>query len=269
MSTTSLGDPIALGRTAEIYAWEEDQILKLFRHWFPADGVEYEGRIARMVHAVGLPVPAVGEVVETNGRLGLIYERVEGSSMLETFKSEPWTLFRFARLLAELQADMHACTVPELPSQRQRLENKIQAAEMLAPDMQEAGLKALDKMPDGDRLCHGDFHPDNILMTAQGPVIIDWIDATRGNPLADVARTLLLLSLGAPPPGTSARWLLDAARHWFHTAYLKRYFQLRPSDQRQLTAWQPVIAAARLSENIPEEQGRLVALVKAGLAQGG
>ena len=263
----SLGKPIALGRTAEIYTWEEGQILKLFRDWFSADGVEYEARITRMVHATGSPIPAVGEVVEVNGRLGLIYERVEGSSMLETLKTKPWTLFRSARLLAELQADMHACIVPELPSQRQRLENKIRAAEMLPPDMQEAGLKALDKMPDGDRLCHGDFHPDNVLMTARGPVIIDWIDATRGNPLADVARTSLLLSLGAPPSGTSGRWLLDAGRRWFHMTYLKRYDQLRPIDHRQLTAWQPVIAAARLSENISEERDRLLALVKAGLSQ--
>ena len=80
-------------------------------------------RIARAVHAAGLHVPAVGEIVEVDGRLGLIYERVDGVSMAETAKAKPWTLFRFARLLAELQADMHASpVVPELPSQRQRLE---------------------------------------------------------------------------------------------------------------------------------------------------
>ncbi|HED03328.1 MAG TPA: aminoglycoside phosphotransferase [Candidatus Fraserbacteria bacterium] len=266
MTIMSLGKPIAFGRTAEIYAWEEGHIVKLFRDWMPAASVEYEARIARVVHTAGLPVPAVGELVEINGRLGLIYARVHGVSMLEIFLTKPWMLFRFARLLAALHASMHASIVPELPCQRQQLENEIREAKTLSADTKRAVLKALDKMPADDRLCHGDFHPDNVLLTAQGPVIIDWMDATRGNPLSDVARTSLLLSMGAPPPGRSARWRLEAMRRWFHMAYLKRYFQLRPGDRRQLTAWQPVIAAARLGANITEEQDRLIALVKAGLS---
>lgn len=60
MSMPSLVKPIALGRTAEIYTWEEGQVLKLFQDWFSADGVEYEAQIARAVHTSGLPVPAVG-----------------------------------------------------------------------------------------------------------------------------------------------------------------------------------------------------------------
>ena len=261
----SLGKPIALGRTAEIYPWKEGQILKLSRDWVPADWVEYEARIARAVHAAGLHVPAAGEIVEVDGRLGLIYERVDGVSMAEIAKAKPWTLFRFARLLAELQADMHASpVVPELPSQRQRLENKIQTAKALPSHLKEAALSALAKMPDGAQLCHGDFHPDNILLTSQGPVIIDWVDATRGAPLADVARTSVLL-LGAAACESSIGWLLKGLIHWFHPVYLKHYFRLRASkDRQQLSTWQSIVAAARLSENISEQQDWLLAQVKAG-----
>ena len=46
----SLGDPIALGRTAEVYAWEEGQVLKLFHDWVPTDQVEYEAHIAPAEH---------------------------------------------------------------------------------------------------------------------------------------------------------------------------------------------------------------------------
>jgi Ser/Thr protein kinase RdoA (MazF antagonist) len=267
VSLMPLGKPVALGRTAEMYAWKEGQILKLFRDWWPAARVEYEAHIARMVSAAGLPVPAVGEVVEIDGRLGLTFERVDGPSLLETFRTKPWTLFVSARLLAELHADMHACSVPELPSQRQRLANTLKQAETLPADMREAGLKALNNLPDSDQLCHGDLHPANILMTARGPIIVDWLDATRGNPLADVARSSLLLRVSAPPPGASGRWLFRAGRRWFRRTYLERYFQLRPGDRWQLTAWQPVIAAARLRDNIRAEQEQLLALVRAGLSR--
>ena len=259
---------MALGRTAEIYAWEQGQILKLFWEWFSADGVEHEARIAHAVHAAGLPVPAVGEVVEVNGRLGLIYERVEGPSIFEAILARPWTLLRSARLLAQVQADVHARgIVPELPSQRERLENKIRAAEALPPDLQKAALKALGKMPDGSRLCHGDFHPGNVLMAARGPIIIDWIDATYGNPLADIVRSSLLIR-GAAAGGSLAGWRMKTMVRWYHATYLRRCFQLRPGDQQQFAAWQPIVAAARLSENILEEQDWLLSLVRAGLAKG-
>ena len=58
-------------------------------------------------------------------------------------------------------------------------------------------------------------------------------------------------------------------REWFHKVYLRRYFQLSLGDQGQLTTWQPVIAAARLWENITEEKEQLVAQVEAGLLRYG
>jgi aminoglycoside phosphotransferase (APT) family kinase protein len=271
VTTMRLGRPIALGRTAEVYAWEEGYIVKLFRDWMPVDWVDNEAHIARAVYAAGLPVPAIGEVVKVNGRVGLVYERVAGVSMLEAFRVKPWMLFRYARILAQLHVDMHACAVPELPSQRQRLEDRIRESGVLSAEAREAVLKALDKEPDGDNLCHGDFHPDNVLVTAEGPVIIDWMDATRGNPVSDVARTSLLLSKGALPPETAvlARWVIGIMREWFHKVYLRQYFQLSLGDQEQLATWQPVIAAARLWENITEEKEQLVAQVEAGLSRYG
>ena len=262
----SLGDPIALGRTAEVYAWEEGQVLKLFHDWVPIDQVEYEAHITRAVHAAGLPVPAVGEIIETGGRLGLVYERVDGAPMGETHVAKPWTLPRFARVLAGLHADMHAGGIaPDLPSQRQRLEDKIRNAQTLPADLREVVLNALGQMPDGDRLCHGDFHPGQVLMASRGPVIIDWIDATLGNPLADVARSsVIILGLGPSVP-----WLLRVAARWFHAVYLKCYFQLRPGGREEFTAWRPIIAAARLSENILELQEWLLLQAETGFSQRG
>ena len=102
-----------------------------------------------MVSAAGLPVPTVGEVVEIDGRPGLIFERIDGPSLPETFRTKPWTLFASARLVAELQADMHACSIAGLPSQRHRLAEALQQAELLPGGMREAGLRALNNLPDG------------------------------------------------------------------------------------------------------------------------
>ena len=180
LPVTSLGKLIARGRTAEIYAWNAGYVLKLFFDCWPADRVDYEARMARAVHASGLPVPAVGEIVEIRGRLGVLFERVDGPTMLQTLAAEPRRLPPCARLLAELHADMHSNSISlGLPLQRRRLADKIQTAEVLSNRLREAALKALETLPDGDRLCHGDFHPGNVIMTVRGPMLIDWPDATH------------------------------------------------------------------------------------------
>jgi aminoglycoside phosphotransferase (APT) family kinase protein len=51
------------------------------------------------------------------------------------------------------------------------------------------------------RLCHGDLHPSNVILGSDGPMIVDWFDASRGDPIADVARSsVTLLGDGANPP---------------------------------------------------------------------
>lgn len=254
-----LGQPIAYGRTAEIYAWDEGQILKLFHDWFPRESIAYEARLAEMVHGSGLPVPAVGEMVDVNGRTGLIYQRVAGAALFEVMPQRPWTIFHYARRMAELHVAMHRHTITlEIPRQRQRLVEKIEAAQPLPDQLRTRILAALAALPDGDQLCHGDFHPANVLATPHGEVIIDWIDATRGNPLADLARSSIIAQgVAASAQTTTAVEKLFV--RLFHAVYLRRYFALRPEGKVEYGRWLPIVAAARLSENISELEDWLLA----------
>lgn len=263
MSQDQLGQPMARGRTADVYAWGDDRVLKLFHEWFPLEDIEYEARIARAVHASGLPVPGVGDIVRVSERNGLLYERVEGPSMLQMVQRKPWQVLHFARRLSALQAEMHA-QVPaplfraDVPAQREKLERKIRQAGALPARLRSAVLAALAVMPGGDRICHGDFHPGNVLLTAKGEVVIDWIDATSGNPLADVARTTIIL-LGAAESNQIARLFMKAFVRLFHRVYLRSYFSLRPGGEHEYRHWLPIVAAARLSEGMPELESWLIA----------
>jgi aminoglycoside phosphotransferase (APT) family kinase protein len=187
--------------------------------------------------------------------------------MTQQLVSKPWTLMGCAHLLAELHAAMHTRELPELPALRRRLEEKIRSAEHLSASQREAALNALGQLPDDNVLCHGDFHPDNVLLSPMGAKIIDWPDATRGHPLADVARTSLILRVGGLPPGSTRRRLLQSLRALFHAAYLRRYFQLHSGSRTELAGWQLPVAAARLSEGIPEETEQLLMVIDASLTR--
>jgi uncharacterized protein (TIGR02172 family) len=260
-----LDQPIAYGRTAEIYAWQDGQVLKFFYDWFGLEGVEHERQIAQAVHGSGLPVPSVGDIIRIEDRIGLTYQRVQGVPMAEVISFKPWTLVHYAQRLAELHIEMHAGTIEtDLPAQRQRLTDKICHARALPDDLKSKTLALLETLPDGNRLCHGDFHPNNILVSGQEEMIIDWIDASLGNPLGDLARTSIILlgDVGADP--TQNRFLRAAIRI-FHTLYVRRYFSLRPDGKHEYARWLPIVAAARLSENIPELETWLIAQVEKGL----
>jgi aminoglycoside phosphotransferase (APT) family kinase protein len=262
-SVTQMGPPIARGRTAEVFAWQDGRVLKLFYDWVPPTWVETEAKASRAVYEAGLPAPAIEGVLQADGRRGIVFERVEGPSMLAEWKSKPWLLVRSARQLAELHAAIHALPGAGLPAYRERLEGDIRAAQTLPAHLKDAALSALARLPDGDALCHADFHPDNVLVTARGLIIIDWMTAVRGNPLADVARTSLLLCMAALPPGTRHVRLIDAARKLYHAVYLKRYLQLRPASREDIAAWRLPTLAARLNENIAAERAPVLAAIEA------
>lgn len=265
MMTPNLGKPIAYGRTAEIYAWDHEQVLKLFYDWFGLDGIEYERRIAQAVYASGLPVPAAGNILRINDRNGLVYQRVNGIQMGAVLKKKPWKGNYYARRMADLHVNMHTRNIAvDIPGQRQRLADKIQHATALPPQLRSKALAALESMPDGDRLCHGDFHPGNILVTPQGEIIIDWIDATRGNPLADLARSTILLH-GAAESSQVGNILEKAFVKTIHAEYILHYFRLRPGGEQEYQRWLPIVAAARLSENIPELEQWLIVQAEMGL----
>jgi uncharacterized protein (TIGR02172 family) len=258
------GSLIGIGRTAEVYAWGDYQVLKLYRPEMPRDWVAREVSVGRIVAEAGLAAPSVGNIIELGGRLGIIYERVTGPSMLDGLVRRPWTLFRCARQFAEVHAAMHACHRPELPGQRDALIRAIQRAPVLPETTRRRALDALARLPDGDAVCHGDYHPDNIVISSRGPIVIDWMTATHGNPVADVARTVLLFRVAVLPEGMllAKRLMTEFFRRAFLAAYLRAYRRLRPLPDADIEAWIPILAAARLVEGVRAEETTLLRLAE-------
>lgn len=256
------GARIGAGRTAEIFAWGETEILKLFRQGYAGEAAAHEAALAAAIQAAGAPCPTVGGLLEVEGRFGVIYERIDGPSLEAQIRARPWRFAPIAALFAETQAAAQSCVVPTLPSLRQELARRIERAAPLSADLRAAALQALEHLPDGSALCHMDFHLGNVLLSRRGPVVIDWENATCGHPLADVTRTLLLLQMGRVYPKSAIqRAAVRGVSAAFRAVYLRRYRQFRPASRAQITAWQLPVAAARLSEGITEEEPHLLALV--------
>lgn len=76
-------------------------------------------------------------------------------------------------------------------------------------------LRRLHEVPSrlgGGRILHLDLHPENVILTADGPVVIDWSTSDEGEPGRDRAMSALILAQVAvgdvPVPREAVRAVL-------------------------------------------------------------
>jgi len=253
------------GREAEVFEWGDGTVLRLFR---PGAGrlIDHEDAALRAARAGAVRVPALYGRESVDGRPGLVMERIDGEDGITRLARRPWQLRRVAVGLGRIHASVHAVEAPaSLAALRTTLERRIESVEQLPSRLRTFALGELRALPDGDRLLHGDFHPGNVLVGDAGPVVIDWTNATRGDPDADVARSALMGKLGEMPPGTP--WLLRSldrfGRGAYNRLYLRAYARERRFDEAMVRRWTIPHAAARLAERIEEEVDALLELLTA------
>jgi aminoglycoside phosphotransferase (APT) family kinase protein len=218
----------------------------------PACWIHFETEYTEAVRAAGAPVPRLLGTVQISGRAASVWERISGTSMWQHVVDEPKHSADLGRLLADLQLALFELVPPvKLPSQRDRLLSKIRLS---AARVDASLARALDLLPTPQGpslLCHGDLHPSNVIIGNDGPVIVDWFDASRGDPIADVARTFMtLLADGSKAPshlpGSDSRTLAVLTG-----AYLSRLRTPLEIDDDELARWQAIQAVARMSEGVP------------------
>jgi hypothetical protein len=254
-----LGARLGAGREAEVYGWG-DAVVKLYRPGFLAHRAEAAVLSTLDGHRWA---PRLIDVVDHDGRTGLVLERLDGPDMLTLLERRPWRLCGLARELARTQLTVHSVPAPaDLPDLRTVLAARIGEADM-PEQLRGHALRVLDGLPDGDRLCHGDYHPGNLLIAADRITVIDWPGAARGLPDADHARTLLILRWGNPLPGTRLmfRSVIAAGRSMFTYWYARAYARGVRRPLRSVDDWMVVQAAARLYEGIDAERRTLIGLV--------
>ncbi|MFD2328892.1 phosphotransferase family protein [Cohnella sp. GCM10020058] len=263
------GTRIGAGRTAEIYEHGEQRVLKLYLPGLAEEQVEAEYHVSQAACRAGIRTPRPLERVRHADRHGIVFEKVAGVTMLSSLVRREGTLAREAGRMAQLHSQVHRISVPGLPSQRSSLQARIACAPLLTDEEKKRLGLLLRDLPDGDRLCHGDFHPDNVML-GELEWIIDWMTGTSGHPAGDAARTALLLQYGSVPdeaPDEVVAWLADM-RAELLDGYLLAYTKQTGTTREQIERWMPPVAAARLCDWIPEaEKEALAASIRRSIGQ--
>ena len=234
-----------------MHAYGPGVVIKVPEAETPAGWILSEAEYTQAVRAMGAPAPRLVGIEEIAGRPASVWERLEGTSMWRHVIDHPDRSVAMGELMADIQLALFELVPPvTLPDQRDRLTSKIRRS---ATTIDATLIAALDLIPDGDvpsRLCHGDLHPSNVILTDDGPMLVDWFDASRGDRVADVARSsLTLLADGAHTP-SHLPGADEATLQRLTEAYLQRLRDRMGIDEQLLARWQAVNAAARLAEGV-------------------
>ncbi len=225
METELPGTLVGAGRNADVYDVGGGRVLRRYRDGRDPAAVDREAQVMAHARAHGVPVPEVFEVAGSD----IVMERVTGPTMLDVLGRRPWTLRRQARLLARLHETVHQA--PPLPGLR---------------------VAGGDEDLDSQVLVHRDLHPMNVILTAAGPVIIDWEGAARGPAMYDVAWTWVILASSEVPRAGLAAAAVPGLQAQFTRSFVRA---AGPIDQ----AWRALAVRDRLLDGnvLPAERARL------------
>ncbi len=219
---------IAVRNNKTVYH-DGDLCLKVFEENYSKADVLNEALNQARVEETGLNIPKVREVTVISGKWAIVSDYIEGKTLARLIEENHAKKWDYLQMFVDLQLEMHAKTCPLLNRLKDVMGRKIIQTNYDATTRY-ALHSRLELMPKHDKLCHGDFNMENIIISSDGvPYIIDWSHATRGNASADAARTYLCFWLSGD---------IDGAKK-----YLELFCEKSETALQYVQRWMPLVAA--------------------------
>lgn len=222
-----------------------DQIVKVFTKEHGKANVFNEALCHARVEESGLAIPEVLEVSKVNDQWALSIRYVEGDTLEELMTKNPDKIQDYMEQFVDLQLTMHAKSAPRLTLQRDKFIRKINSLkDSIDATARYELCTRLNAMPMHTKLCHGDFNPENIIVSEDGTMtIIDWAHATIGNASAEAASTYLQFAL-------KDQKIADL--------YLDAFCKKSDTAKQYVQKWLPIVAAVQLTKGVAKEKDFLM-----------
>lgn len=218
----------------EVYSADED-IVKIFETSHPKSAVFNEALNTVRIEETGLPVPALKEVVQIDGKWALVIEKKEGKTLQELMEEHPENMEEYMEAFVDLQLQIHAKQAPHLNKLTEKLMKQIDGLKELDATQRYELHTRLAAMKKHTKVCHGDFNPSNVIVGEDGTMtVVDWAHVAQGNASADAAMTYLLFALKNQKKAD---------------LYMKLFCKKSDIARQYVQQWLPIVAASQLDKN--------------------
>jgi len=234
----------------EILLSDNNRIVKLFDNSVSQERVHRE--VTNMLNAksLGVNIPEVFDVIHRGDRTGIEMEYVEGPTISDILSKTPYKIKAYARKLAQVQVQINEISTSNFTEQRAFMRNAIIQTKTRLGEAAEIIIKIFEDLPGGQKLCHNDLHQENIIFSENGPVILDWAEATIGNPVADIVHSMLVQEHPVPAPILKKSkiyyGLHNKYRKYFARLYNQEYRRMTGVSSEEIARWVLPVAVTRL-----------------------
>lgn len=237
---------IAVRNNKTVYR-DGDKVIKLFSEGYSKADIFNEAVNQARVEEIGLNIPKVLEVTKFEGKWAIVSEFITGKTLSELMKENPEKTDEYISQFIDLQMSIHEKQDPLLNDLKESLWKKISKTDLDATRRYDLHNR-LQAMPKHDKVCHGDFNPSNVVITADGtPYILDWSHVAQGNASADVAKSFLLFRLNG--------------ENELAEKYLAEFCKKSDVEMQYVKTWLPLVAAAQLLKGNENEHDMLMKFV--------
>ena len=202
------GKKLSAGEHANVYEWGKEYVIKLFSSAYSIDDINREYYNALAVKNLPFRKAEVVELKKTEFGFGIVFKKIEGENLLSYIERTGDYEFA-AEQMCILQKSIGACkmkteNVSSIESVRQQLRREMLSTSKADTDATKEMIRFLGTMKDGDSLCHGNLHPDNIMITDDGPVAVGFSHYSIGDAIYDTAKCFFNIAY-TPLPGEQSK----------------------------------------------------------------
>ncbi|MCH5185829.1 MAG: phosphotransferase [Oscillospiraceae bacterium] len=235
----NLDNVIATRADKTIYR-DGDAAIKVFNENYNTADVLNEALNTARIEETGLNIPKIREVTKIDGKWAIITDFVEGETLASLMEKNPDKEDEYLELFVDTQIEIQNKSCPMLTKIHDKMDRKISQSNLDATTRYELHTR-LNGMKKHKKVCHGDYNPSNVIITAGGtPYVLDWSHATQGNASEDAARTYLLFKL--------------AKKDELAEKYIRLFCKKSDTALQYVQSWLPIVAASQLVKNNPEEK---------------
>ena len=255
-------EKIASGFTADIFLIDNTKVLKLYFEGWDVNFIKNEYYVNDLIRSYSINAPETYEMITIGNRTGIIFQKLENITMKDMMKQNKNNSFGFARTLAQehYRVNCAADTKNGLKEQKDTYKEIIESRTSLDRLQKDKLIHLLKALPEDNKICHGDFHPLNLLYDNNKIYIIDWVGALRGNPFADVAGSYIIIKIMGLETEKNLSFFRGMVSSIliskFAKTYLKEYVKISSCSIRDIMNWIPVRAATYLDFGLPEKANK-------------
>ena len=225
---------IGQGASGSVYRYDEGRVLKLYKKAWSKEMVSSAFNIAQSVHLGGVTTAKPYEQVISAGQHGIIFELLEGESLVKYIGGDIDKRYEAAEKMGSLLKSVHALAAdtgvfPPLKSMFGGILGTV--SEFFKADQINDFVSFVHNIPGSGCVLHGDFHENNIMVCNDKFYLIDLDGMCTGSPIFDLMQTYCTYRTPIPKEYRQYMNLTDEALDEFLLRFLGAYFKSADRDK--------------------------------------